>query len=266
MPTQDHEVDHDTGAVPEPFASEPSRADRAAAQRDVAAAARDEAAEVRDSVWELATGTPSSSSNRLLASADRAAAADAGETQRAEGDRRSAARDRAAAAADREQAAQDRHGSAGDLQNAYRDELTGALVRHAGWDQLTQAVSRAHRTGEPLVLALLDVDHLKQHNDERGHAFGDLLLREVGSALRHGLRSYDVVMRYGGDEFVCGLTDVSLAQSERRFTSVSEVLAEAVPGASVSVGLAALQQQEDLGSVINRADHEMYEGRRARRL
>jgi len=161
---------------------------------------------------------------------------------------------------------QDRHGSADDLLNAYRDELTGALVRHAGHDQLAQAVSRAHRIGEPLVLAFIDVDHLKQRNDEQGHVVGDLLLREVGSALRHGLRSYDVVVRYGGDEFVCGLTDVSLAETERRFTSISDALALDVPGASVSVGLAALQQQEDLASVIDRADHAMYEGRRARRL
>ena len=73
------------------------------------------------------------------------------------------------------------------------------------------------------------------------------------------------MVRYGGDEFVCGLTNVSLAETERRFASVSDALALAVPGASVSVGLGALQQQEDLASLIDRADHAMYEGRRTRR-
>jgi diguanylate cyclase (GGDEF)-like protein len=120
-------------------------------------------------------------------------------------------------------AALDRHGAADELQNAYRDDLTGTLVRAAGRDQLMQAVARAHRTGETLVVAFVDVDHLKQVNDEHGHLARDNLLRAVGTALREGLRSYDVVVRYGGDEFVCGLPDVGLTEAERRFIDVANL-------------------------------------------
>ena len=104
-----------------------------------------------------------------------------------------AAADRAAAARDREHAARERRTAATRLENAYRDDVTGVLSRTAGRDQLRQALARAHRSGEPLVVAFLDVDHLKRINDERGHAYGDRLLQEVGLALRQGLRSYDVL-------------------------------------------------------------------------
>ena len=204
--------------------------------------ARDDAAEARDT-----------------------ASAHAAYAQQADGDRSFAAGDRAAAAADREQAALDRHRSADDLQNAYRDELTGALVRRAGWDQLSRAVDRSHRTGESLIVAFVDVDHLKRVNDEQGHVGGDVVLRAVGAALRTGLRSYDIVLRYGGDEFVCGLTDLRLAESERRFAYVSDVLSRAASGASISVGLAELRDKENIAAVIDRADHEMYERRKMRR-
>lgn len=127
-------------------------------------------------------------------------------------------------------------------------------------------VDRAHRVDEPLIIAFIDVDHLKRVNDAQGHASGDRLLREVGSALRQGLRSYDMVVRYGGDEFVCALQDCVLAEAERRFSEIGEVLAGAVAGASLSMGLAELRGGESLGAVIDRADHEMYDRRRTRRI
>ena len=150
--------------------SNPKPSDQSAEERDAAARARDEAAAARD-----------------------AASAAAGDTPQAARDRALAAQDRAAAARDRELAAQERRAAAARLQNAYRDDVTGVLSRGAGRDQLRQALARAHRTGEPLVVAFLDVDHLKRINDERGHAYGDRLLQEVGLALRQGLRSYDVL-------------------------------------------------------------------------
>jgi diguanylate cyclase (GGDEF)-like protein len=107
---------------------------------------------------------------------------------------------------------------------------------------------------------------LKGVNDEHGHASGDRLLREVGSALREGLRAYDVVVRYGGDEFVCALPDSRLAAAERRFTDIGTALSSAIAGASVSIGLVELRGEESLEAVIDRADREMYDRRRARRI
>ena len=150
-------------------------------------------------------------------------------------------------------------------QHAYRDALTGVLPRDAGQDQLQRAVDQAHRTHQPLVLVFLDVDHLKRTNDSQGHAAGDFLLQSLGTALRKGLRSYDVVVRYGGDEFVCGLPRAGIAQATGRLHQVSAQLHAAVPGASVTAGYAVLQEADSLEDVLRRADEDMYSNRRAQR-
>lgn len=150
-------------------------------------------------------------------------------------------------------------------QYAYRDALTGALQREAGQDQLQRAVDQAHRTDQPLTLVFLDVDHLKQTNDTHGHAAGDALLQALGGALRDSLRSYDVVVRYGGDELVCALPHAGLAQATERMNQVTARLGSAVPGASVSVGYASLREGETFSEVLHRADEDMYETRRRQR-
>jgi diguanylate cyclase (GGDEF)-like protein len=217
--------------------SDPDDVARAAQQRDTAALARDQAAETRDA-----------------ASADQARK-----------DRISTAEDRAAAALDREESALDRHGAAEQLESSYRDELTGVLSRAAGRDQLGQVIDRAHRIAEPLVIVFVDVDHLKLINDAHGHAHGDHVLHEVGSALRQGLRSYDVLVRYGGDEFVCALVGAELATAEMRFGDIARTLAGAIAGTSVSVGFAELREGETLDKAIDRADRDMYVRRSAAR-
>ena len=111
----------------------------------------------------------------------------------------------------------------------------------------------------------VDVDHLKLINDAHGHAHGDHVLHEVGSALRQGLRSYDVLVRYGGDEFVCALVGAELATAEMRFGDIARTLAGAIPGTSVSVGYVELQDGETLDKAIDRADRDMYVRRSAAR-
>jgi len=254
--------------------------------RAAAALGRDQAAEARDVASTGADDARQAVADRVLAAGDRREAAlraaaalvrdaaaeardvasdDADDEQQAAGNRTLAAGDRSAAALDRQEAALDRRGAADELRNAYRDDLTDTLVRGAGRDQLTMAVDRAQRHEEQLVIAYLDVDRLKVVNDVEGHASGDRLLREVGSALRHGLRSYDVLVRYGGDEFVCALPGARLDDAERRFSDVGNLLSSAIAGASVSVGLAELREGDSLDDVIGRADREMYDRRRSRR-
>jgi diguanylate cyclase (GGDEF)-like protein len=236
---------------------------------------RDEAAEARDaaSAWEGAAREVAG--DRVAAALDRHAAAlraatasvidIAVEVRLATAavvdEERRASDARAAAADDRFEAALDRDDAADDLQHAYRDDLTGALLRTAGSEQLSQAADRAHRTGESLVFAFLDVDHLKALNDTAGHEAGDALLRAVGVALRLGLRTYDVVVRYGGDEFVCALPGSRLQEAERRFTHVGRLLEDAMPASSVSFGLAELQFGEHFDDAVRRADVEMYRRR-----
>jgi diguanylate cyclase (GGDEF)-like protein len=176
-----------------------------------------------------------------------------------------AARDRAAALVDRRAAARDRARARTYLRQAQDDDLTGVLQRRPGLVQLARAVTRAQAGDWPLVVAFLDVDHLKYVNDSRGHAAGDELLREVGGALKRSLRERDVVIRYGGDEFVCALPHASLDDAIIRISDVSAALADALPDASISFGLVALQPDETCEAVIQRADLEMYAARRRHR-
>ncbi len=111
-------------------------------------------------------------------------------------DREGAAHDRGEAAHDREGAAHDRGEAAHDRELAAIDPLTGTRARGAGLAELQREIDRAQRSADVLVLAFVDVDGLKQVNDGEGHLAGDQLLATVASALRDGLRSYDLIMRF----------------------------------------------------------------------
>jgi diguanylate cyclase (GGDEF)-like protein len=209
--------------------------DRASETRDERAEARDRRADARD---EIATSVdPGAVSDRAGAWRDRRGAA---------GDRRHAADDREAASADRLSSARDRAASS-------IDELTGAHRRDAGMVELVREVVRAKRTKERLVLAFVDVDGLKVTNDTQGHAAGDRLLGHVVDTIRSHLRGYDLIVRYGGDEFVCALVDVSIEDAAERFLLVNGELGSS-QHASISVGLAELLERDSLDDLISRAD------------
>ena len=224
----------DAGFVAD-HASDPETLDTKAEERDQRAEARDDAGAKRD----------------LIAGPDE----DEGVLVRS-----FAARDRAAASLDRAEAALDRYRAREYLRRTYRDELTGALQRPAGRDMLSHEIDRATRTGEPLLIAFLDVVNLKAVNDTHGHAAGDELLQAVGHALCNGLRSYDVVVRYGGDEFVCCLPNVRFADARRRFTDVGQILVDRFPNGCLRIGVAEFSPGETLDEVIARADRELYTG------
>lgn len=247
-----------------------------AGEREAAALARDEAAGARELWSDEAAEMQAAAADRLLATQDRSTAA-LDRHDAALRDAAASARDKAAEARDltassagrasaseRGEAASDRQKASDYLRRVYRDELTGTLRRDVGNDQLRQVLDGAQQAVEPLVIAYLDVDHLKQVNDTEGHAAGDRLLREVGAALRQRLRPYDVVVRYGGDEFVCALPGARLPEAEQRFTEIGDELSTIIAGASVTVGLAELRTDESLEEVIGRSDRDMYDRREVR--
>ena len=211
--------------------------------RDERSAARDERAEARERATD--EGEPGAASDRAGALRDRRGAAS---------DRTQAADDREAASADRALAAQDRAASSIDV-------LTGAHRRDAGMLELEREMARAKREGESLALAFVDVDGLKRTNDSLGHGAGDQLLRETAYSIRAHLRSYDLIIRYGGDEFLCALVGVTREEAAERFSLVNADLT-ATRQASVTVGLAELDPEDALGDLVARADEAMYRERR----
>jgi diguanylate cyclase (GGDEF)-like protein len=191
--------------------------------------------------------------------------------ERAAADRAKAADDRARAAGDREEAARERaeaqlHRTESDdnLKLATSDELTGAWTRKFGLEQVSRELERARRTGARLMLAFIDVDGLKQVNDSQGHLAGDALLHLVGETLRANVRPYDVIVRYGGDELVCAMPNLSALDARARFDKIAAALTAVNAEHSVTVGLAEADPVDSLQELIARADADLLEARRSR--
>lgn len=123
---------------------------------------------------------------------------------------------------------------------------------------LSHEIDRARRSDGRFVLAFVDVDGLKTVNDRDGHAAGDRVLQVVVQAIRTRLRSFDPIIRYGGDEFVCGLGGTDLAEAEHRFDVIAVAIEEDAQ-VGISVGLAALAADDTAETLTERADAAMLE-------
>ncbi len=139
---------------------------------------------------------------------------------------------------------------------AVTDDLTGLLNRRAWYDRLDQAVTRSRRSGRPVSVVLLDLDRFKQINDTHGHAAGDRLLRTVSACWNEALRDVDTLGRIGGDEFAVIVEDSDYDETK----AVVARLEEAMPDFhDVSTGFATWDGDEDIPSLVNRADRRMYD-------
>jgi diguanylate cyclase (GGDEF)-like protein len=145
---------------------------------------------------------------------------------------------------------------------AATDDLTGALRRSAGLAALQREIDRSRRVGgKGIAVIFLDVDGLKHVNDTDGHAAGDRVLVEVVAAIRKRVRSYDLVIRYGGDEFLCALVDVAPPDAERTLADIRRHFT-ARTGHSVSVGMTTVGDADTADAVVARADTALYAERR----
>jgi diguanylate cyclase (GGDEF)-like protein len=182
--------------------------------------------------------------------------------------RRQAALDREAAAADRAQGARDRvqtladcHTLANALATAETDPLTGARSRAAGLADLDREVNRCHRLASPLVAAHIDAVGLRRVNDSDGYDAGDRLLKRVVALIGEHLRSYDLIIRVGGDEFLCAIANMTLDDARERFSAIASALAGSNEAGAIRFGFAALLPDETATDLIARADRELTAGR-----
>ncbi|MGW6128408.1 diguanylate cyclase [Cellulomonas sp. NPDC055163] len=151
-----------------------------------------------------------------------------------------------------------------ELRRAARtDGLTGVLNRRAFDDTLRRELSRSERSGAPLAVVLVDLDHFKRVNDEHGHAEGDRTLRAAARALQSAARTSDLVARYGGEEFAVILPDTTAAQAMEAAERYRAAVARADTAVRVtcSLGVAGIDGATSVEQVLARADGALYEAK-----
>jgi diguanylate cyclase (GGDEF)-like protein len=155
------------------------------------------------------------------------------------------------------------------------DPLTGLANRRQLGDILDVEWRQAQRSGRPIALAMVDIDHFKLFNDRYGHAAGDKCLQHVAGQLRRGTRDGDLVARYGGEEFAVVMPDTDTAAAiriaERLRTAIATLAVPDTPATkpsiTISVGVGATVPRPDAtaASLVEVADAELYRAKRSGR-
>jgi diguanylate cyclase (GGDEF)-like protein len=150
---------------------------------------------------------------------------------------------------------------------AKTDELTGLFNRKTFHALVDQGLARRSRSGAELCFCLCDIDHFKDVNDSYGHDVGDVVLKTLAERLKNTLRAYDVIWRWGGEEFLIMCPDstleVGLAAIERLRTCVEQqavavLLDDLTLHVTMSFGISAIQAGEDIASCLKRCDELLY--------
>ena len=148
------------------------------------------------------------------------------------------------------------------------DSLTGCLNHAAMHETLLRELERSRRSGAPLSVVIADLDDFKQVNEAHGHLMGDEVLMRVGAALRESVRAYDVVARYGGDEFVVIAIDaeepMAAEVAERAVEGIGRALATVPLGGTstaATAGVAEWDRDESPTMLIARADTALLYGK-----
>jgi diguanylate cyclase (GGDEF)-like protein len=147
-------------------------------------------------------------------------------------------------------------------QIAREDALTGAVNRRGLDDVLPIEFARAQRSGDPLTLVMIDLDHFKRFNDRRGHPAGDALLRGAAQAWLKQLRPTDMLARYGGEEFSLVLPSTDVVQAEHLVERLRSLVPERQ---TFSAGIAHWDGRETAKELLQRADAALLQAKKAGR-
>ena len=148
------------------------------------------------------------------------------------------------------------------------DELTGLAHRRAFLARLQEEISRSQRVRSPLTLLFVDCDDFKLINDSRGHLAGDAVLRGVAETLSQGVRPYDTVARFAGDEFIILCPHTNQEAAENVSARLMDMLRKQMTGDSCSITFSmGVTTFEDLErspeDMIAAVDQAMYEVKRS---
>lgn len=153
---------------------------------------------------------------------------------------------------------------------AITDELTGLYNKRGYTEKFSREMAEARMSGRELSLLVLDIDHFKSFNDTFGHSAGDRLLSAMGDLIIRNIRARDIPCRFGGEEFVILLPDISLSRAtaiaQRLCVSARDLAVDLGEGKSkgctVSIGVASLAESDDPEALFERADKAMYQAKK----
>jgi diguanylate cyclase (GGDEF)-like protein len=146
--------------------------------------------------------------------------------------------------------------------------LTPLLNRRAFLREVERGIARVIRHATPIAVMIADLDGLKVINDSEGHQAGDAMLMRVGYALKASVRATDIVARIGGDEFGLVLEGLDAEAAAAKAIALREAIAaEPLDGVatSISIGFTLVTADDNIDSIIARADAAMYAHKRAQR-
>jgi diguanylate cyclase (GGDEF)-like protein len=146
-----------------------------------------------------------------------------------------------------------------------QDSMTG-LYNHLSFKtRLDTEIDRSRRSGKPLSVTMLDIDHFKRVNDTHGHPQGDRVIKTLAQLLRKRLRKSDIIGRYGGEEFAVAMPDtpVELAATilnelREQFCQLRYMTEHADFACSFSAGVSLCKAQDNVASVLKTADQALY--------
>lgn len=157
------------------------------------------------------------------------------------------------------------------FESARKDALTGLGNRRIFEERITEIMAGAKRYNRPITMASLDLDHFKQVNDNLGHQRGDRVLKQVADVFSQGIRSTDLLVRIGGDEFLLVMDDTDQKSgrvlAERLCQAVDDmgIWSDANTKLGVSIGLTQWKRGENLEEWMERADDILYNAKAAGR-
>ena len=149
------------------------------------------------------------------------------------------------------------------------DDLTGLRNRRDYRKNALQELSRFNRGGQPFCILLVDIDYFKQVNDINGHACGDKVLIQTGQLMAQLIRQQDLLARWGGEEFIMMIVETDIEQGQKIsekiratiFQNIVEFEGQKI-SVSVTIGVSQIHPKEKLDDCINRADNNLYLGKK----
>ncbi len=147
------------------------------------------------------------------------------------------------------------------------DPLTGLANRRTLNERIQIEMEHALRSETPLSIAMIDLDHFKEYNDQFGHVAGDTLLRSLAAVMVSNIRGQDLVVRYGGEEFCLVMPDTDIVGGHHLLDKLRSGGRDATSeiGVTLSAGLTSWDGVEDATSLIERADQALYRAKESGR-